>query len=102
MGMSGLHPPEEMDGGHGPVVSIILDVVAEAGGVPVVDVVPADHIRAAACIQAKRATCTITPRAPVARSSTPPRAVTRQCENGSTQGVTADSRRRSASSGSRP
>jgi hypothetical protein len=37
-------PPQEVNGGHGPVASIMLDAVAEASGVAVGDVVSPDHV----------------------------------------------------------
>jgi hypothetical protein len=43
--MAGLHAPEEMNGRHGPVGSILLDVIAQAGGVPMGEIVPAHHVR---------------------------------------------------------
>jgi hypothetical protein len=43
-GNCGSCPPEEDGGGHGPALSIVLNAVAEAGGVPMADIVPAHYV----------------------------------------------------------
>jgi hypothetical protein len=43
-GGGGSCAPEEVDGRDGPVAPIILNVIAQAGGLPMGEVIPPDHV----------------------------------------------------------